>query len=694
MVGRLRAPLVGVVVATSGLSAQARDSTRDTSRAVEVEPIRVTAVQTRAAAPPVVTITVGAEEIRRAQATTPYDLVRRLAGIEVHEHGQGPGFAADAVLRGFTSDHSSDVLLVVDGVPINLPVHGHVEGYADWFMLVAPALRELQVIHGPASPLYGDFAFGGVVEARTDVDDDRASAALGSSSDGDLGAWLRAGRRGPRSGGLVTLEGRRHEGWREHAGFWLGNALVRGWRAVGAGRFEGGASVYGSRWDSPGFLSVDQYNAGALRTAVDPTDGGDAYRAVVHGRYTGVVGNGGIQATAWAQTLRSVVFLNLPEDGVLAQSEERDRRVAAGARLQLLGSLAGGDVTLGAEARRDASTYDLFRTDARTRLDPTAAYDGDYTSGGLYARWRAVAAGRLALDLGGRLDGLRYASLDRLSGSGERRTHTAWLVSPKLGARMVLGPGVALLGSLSRGFRGAPGVLADPARPPMTAWAGELGVRVEGARFSARLAAFRLDVSHERIQDPVTREISDAGASVRQGVSLDLGALVGGVSLAGTVTYNDATISQAAPSLTVVRGAALDRAAEPIAAGPSSTVTPELHLEPLEPGDPVPGVGRYVGRLVLNAPIGREASARATWRFSGPFHPIGEPDTRTRAYGVLDLGGTVRLPLGRVALDLELENALNTRYPEVRASGFLNPGTRRTLRAALRIGGGPAVSNH
>jgi outer membrane receptor protein involved in Fe transport len=693
MSARLLAPLVGAALAASGLSAQTRDSTRDSTRAVEVEPIRVTAtaVAARTAEPPVVTITVGADAIRRAQAVTPYDLVRRLAGIEVHEHGQGPGFAADAVLRGFTSDHSSDVLLVVDGVPVNLPVHGHVEGYADWHLLVPPALRELHVIHGPASPLYGDFAFGGVVEARTDADGDGVSGAVRGSSAGDVGGWLRAGTRGARAGGLVALDGTRVQGWRDHADFWLGNTLLRGWRGLGAGRLEGGVSVYGSRWDSPGFLSVDQYNAGDLAAAVDPTDGGDAWRAMLHARYTGVVGSGGIQATAWAQTLRSVVFLNLPEDGVLAQSEERDRRLAAGGRVQVLGRVAGGDLTVGAAARRDATTYDLYATAARTRQRTTAAFDGGYTSGALYARWRALAAGRLALDLGGRLDVLHYASTDRLAAQPARRTGTAWLASPKLGARLLLTPRVALLASLSRGFRGAPGALAEPERPPMTAWAGELGFQFDSRAFRARLAAFRLDVSHERIQDPVTREISDAGASVRQGLSADLSAAVGGVTLPGTITYNHATISPAPAEPAIDRGPAL-RADGPEPGGLPGLI-PELHVAPLEPGDPVPGVGRYVGRVVLGAPLG-SAAVRAAWRFSGPFSPIGEPDVRTRAYGVLDLGATLPLPSGAVALDVELENVLDTQYPEVRASGFINPGTPRLLRAALRLGGAARPQDH
>src|SRR6185436_9778788 len=143
-----------------------------------LQTITVTAERPRAAVPPVTTLVVPAAELRRTFANNPYDLLRRTAGIEVHEQGQGPGFASDAVIRGFTSDHSSDVLLVVDGVPINLPLHGHVEGYADWSLLTPASLASIRVIQGPSSPLYGDFAFGGVVEAMTADDAEGSIAAV------------------------------------------------------------------------------------------------------------------------------------------------------------------------------------------------------------------------------------------------------------------------------------------------------------------------------------------------------------------------------------------------------------------------------------------------------------------------------------------------------------------------------------
>src|SRR3954468_3095331 len=213
------------VIARSS-SAQSRDTTgADTTRVKQLQTITVTSERPRAAAPPVTTFVVPAAELRRTFANNPYDLLRRTSGIEVHEQGQGPGFASDAVIRGFSSDHSSDVLLVLDGVPINLPVHGHVEGYSDWSILSPAAVSSLRVITGPASPLYGDFALAGVVEVFTEVDATGTSGSLSGSSYGDAGGWVRGGSRSQTGGYLAAGEGRRQQGWRDNSDYWLGNGV-------------------------------------------------------------------------------------------------------------------------------------------------------------------------------------------------------------------------------------------------------------------------------------------------------------------------------------------------------------------------------------------------------------------------------------------------------------------------------------
>ena len=677
--------LAGLLLGAGPLMAQAPDSSTATDTArrpvTRLETINVTVERPRAAAPPVTTIDVPATELRRMLARDPYDLLRRTTGIEVHEQGQGPGYASDAVLRGFSSDHSSDVLLTIDGVPINLPVHGHVEGYSDWSILSPPAVSTLRVITGPASPLYGDFAMAGVVEVFTAADASGTSGSMYGSSYGDAGGWVRSGQRSETGGFLLAGEGRHQEGWRDNSSYWLGNGTIRGWRRAGAGRLEGGLALDGSSWDSPGFVSVEDFNADRLTQAVDPTDGGSALRGIAHGRFTTVSGQTGIEASAWLQHVTSSVFLTIPEDGVQSQSDEEDHRNAVGGRFQVSRPAGAGDLSAGMDVRADFDTYDLYDTEARERQQATKRYDARYVGGGAFARWRSLVGTHVALDLGARADLVQYRALDRLAGA-DWQSDSHVIASPKIGVRYLAGRGWSFLASLSHGFRGSPGVIADPTLEPVRGWSKEVGARYDGAMVTAQVALFRMDMSHERIQDPVTREILETGRSRRQGLNADAEVrLARALSLFLDGTLNGAHVKGADEDTTpvVVTGANLA----------TMPPHPSFHIEPAEPGDPVPNVASWLGRVGLELGVSSGITTRGALRFSGPYTPIGEPDVKTQSYAVLDVGASLHVaPLGAV-LDLELENALNAKYPEIRASGFLNPGAPRTFRAALRFADHP-----
>jgi outer membrane receptor protein involved in Fe transport len=273
-----------------------------------------------------------------------------------------------------------------------------------------------------------------------------------------------------------------------------------------------------------------------------------------------------------------------------------------------------------------------------------------------------------------------------LSGGGEWQDETRLLPSPKLGARYLLSDRVSLQASLARGFRGAVGTIGDPTRHPVTSWAKEIGASWLDERAEVRLALFRFDVAHERILDPVTREVNEAGESVRQGVSLDVSvAPRDGLRVTAEATWNDAKITDVATEVPQ-QGTTPAIADAALVAGWRPVTATANHDEPLEPGANVPGVARYNGRLGVEVTLTTTVASRAALRFSGPFTPIGEPSIRTQAYALVDLGATVRLSRTGPSLDLDLLNLLDTKYPELRASGFLNPGVPRVLRMALRLG--------
>jgi outer membrane receptor protein involved in Fe transport len=660
------------LLAPAGLQAQQPDTTPK----IVLPTLEVTGSRERAAPPPVVTVDLTPAVVQHTLHADPYDLIRRAAVVEVHAQGQGPGFASDVVVRGFTSDHAADVLLVVDGVPINLPVHGHGEGYADWNSLLPAAVRSLRLLYGTASPLYGDFALGGVVEVVTDADAVGTRTAVTGASYGGVGGWLRTGQHGEQSGWMAAGDGRFDNGWRPNSDYWLGNALLRGWRRVGRGRLEGGLGLYGTSWNSPGFVTVEQFNAGDFDFAADSTDGGDAFRGVAHVRYATPLGqrtSGSL--TAWLTGSEWNLFLNIPEDeeGPVTQTGEQDTRIGTGGQAAITWLPTAGEFTFGLDWRHESADFWQAHTVARETVEPEADYAASYSAAAPFVRWRRTFNDRFGLDLGARLDAVRYESRDVLGG-GETESHDRVIVNPKLGARYLLSGSVALLGSLSHGIRGAPGVIGDPARPPLEAWAGELALEWLPGTVELHVAAFRMDVSNERILDPITLEISSAGSSRRQGLDLR-GRLpiTGHLTLTAAGTWNDAHLTDAAADThTEERRGAI-------------TAHTFRHDEALS--DDVPGVAEYTAQAGLEAIVGPKLLANAAVRVLGPYTPIGEPEIRTKAYGVLDLSATYSIN-DALTMDFGIENVFDRDYPELRSSGYINPGLPRTLRAAMTWSGG------
>ena len=647
----------------------------DTTRSTAVTPIVVTGKREHAVAPPVATVEVKTEAIVRAPAANPYDLIGRSAGIEVHQQGQGPGFASNVVIGGFTSDHSSDVLLVLDGVAINLPIHGHVEGYADWSILSPGAISTTRVIHGPASPLYGDFSLGGVVEVYTAADADATTASLGVSSFGDVRGWVTGGFRHPGAGALFSVSGQREEGWRENADYLLGTAVLRGWRALGKGRLEGGLYGYGSSWNSPGYVSVDRYNQGDLVAATDTTDGGDADRYIGTLRY-GVPLDAltTLETQLWGQVGKSTVFLTLPEDDVLQQTAERDDRQAIGMQAQVSRMKGDGEFSVGLSGRADWTAYTLDQTDERAPVSAEQADDGRYQALGLYGRWRGMLSSRFMYDLGLRGDLVHYQSYNRLDSLAHWQGATDPVLSPKLGASYMASSRLRFLGSLARGFRGPVGVIGDPSRPLVTAWAGEVGAEYGTSTLLVTMSLFQFNTANERIKDPVSLEILASGTSRRRGISASATwQLTRKLALQAEGTFNDAKITGAADPVNVV----LDRTA-------LRPPRPNFHTEPLAPGDPVPGVSDYFGRVGAEFIPKNGFSTYALVRFTGPFTPIGEPGVTTQAYSVVDLGGSVALG-ATTSVDVDVLNVLDTKYADIRASGYINPGAPRSLLVSVRL---------
>jgi outer membrane receptor protein involved in Fe transport len=646
-----------------GLVAQQPDSTHAHGDSLARHPVQVQAITVTATPARREDASTAVQVSRAAVQATPainaYDLVRQTAGIEVHDQGQGPGFASDASVRGFSSDHSTDIALWIDGVPNNEPFNGHAEGYNDWSLLFPDLIEGIDVIKGPSSPLYGNFAFAGVVNVRT-LDRMRGSEiALTGGSYGHAGLTFLTGYDHPDGGGILAFRGEREDGWRPNAGYRLGQLNGRFVRNIGGlTSLDASVSLYGTSWDSPGFLSDSQFQARDFGAVSNATDGGFKRHASERASLRVITGSGAVwRTTAYSTQGRWQLFLTIPPEpgsgeGSGSQTEEEDTRLGLGLTSAVTWGLPRGDLTLGVEGRLDHADYGRYFTTDRTRDSADAVLTGHQASMGLFLASNTDLTRHLRLSVGGRLDALR-TSTGAPDSAAASAGHS--IVSPKLGLLYHLPRFADLYATLSRGFRQADGVIEDPTVGFITEWAYEAGIKADLGGVNADVALYRMDVSREETLDPITLQPSIGGSSRRQGVELGLrGRLSPMVGLHGQWTFTDAKYVE------FVTEDSTDLA-----------------------GKPVYNTAKYVGEVGVDiGPADARWSVGVSANAVGPYTPFDEPGVELPAYGLAHLTGSVRL--GKATLQLGIRNLFDHDYPELRAGGFVSPGQPRTLFTTLR----------
>lgn len=97
---------------------------------------------------------------------TAQDMLRIVPGLFIAQHAGG-GKAEQIFVRGFDCDHGTDVATFVDGIPVNMPSHGHGQGYADLHFLIPETVNKMEVNKGPYKAQYGDFATGAAIQFKT-----------------------------------------------------------------------------------------------------------------------------------------------------------------------------------------------------------------------------------------------------------------------------------------------------------------------------------------------------------------------------------------------------------------------------------------------------------------------------------------------------------------------------------------------
>jgi outer membrane receptor protein involved in Fe transport len=609
---------------------------------------------------PTSTVRVTRAELQAAPASDPYDLLRQTAGLEIHEQGQGPGFASDASIRGFSSDHSTDIALWVDGVPINEPVNGHAEGYDDWNLLMPEAISAINVIDGPTSALYGNFAMAGVVNVQTLDRLDGTRFTVETGSHGRVEGALLGGLNGASTNAVLGIRGVHDDGWRPHSAYDIGQLHARlVAQASGSSTLDAGVELYGTTWDSPGFLSDSLFALRRYGVVGNPTDGGFKRRAQERLSYRLIAGPSLLwRSTVYATQGQWQLYLSIPPEpgtgeGTGSQTEEEDRRYGFGATSAVTWLLARAQVTAGVEGRWDHSNYQNWFTTDRHRDSAQTLVGARQASGALFGEATLDFTQHFRATLGARYDvqNTRDAPVGTASASAGKS-----IFSPKLGLLYHIPEWGAVYANASRGFRQTDGVITDPTLPFITEWAYETGVKLDRGPVTGTLALFQTDVSNEQTFDPITLASFSGGASRRRGVEISLALRpTAALTLRGDWTFLDARYLH----LVTAAGDTLN-------------------------GAPVYNTSKYVGTASATiAPPGRSWRAGVSLNALGPYSPFDEPGVLRPAYVLFHLNAAVPIAPGD-ELEFGVRNLFNRAYPELEAGGYVSPGQTRTVYLTLR----------
>jgi outer membrane receptor protein involved in Fe transport len=167
--------------------------------------------------------TISRETIGSQRWDNPLDIFEETPGVEVRSI-QGGSVGDFVTIRGMTGGgHGGDLGFSLDGISLN-EAEGHSDGYADTQIVIPLEIESLTVYKGPVSPLYGNFARGGVMAFQTRKGGEYTDVHLSGGSWGTYDGQLAFGSQidAPFLGPIqlnAAVQGYESEGWRDNSRF-------------------------------------------------------------------------------------------------------------------------------------------------------------------------------------------------------------------------------------------------------------------------------------------------------------------------------------------------------------------------------------------------------------------------------------------------------------------------------------------
>lgn len=331
--------------------------------------------------------TVGAMQLELRPLLRSGEILETVPGVIITQHAGG-GKANQYFLRGFNLDHGTDFATSLDGVPINLPSHGHGQGYTDLNPVIPELVRRVNYQKGVYYSENGDFSSAGAAHLQSFQVLPESLAVLEAGTFGFGRAVFASSPKVGQGHLLYGLEAYHHDGpWSRPDDFQKFNGVLTYSQGDEARGFSITARGYHGRWNSSDQVAQSAVRSGLVPQfgSLDDTTGGDSQRYGLQAEWHRSDERTATEVMAYGFYYDLDLFSNftyfLTDTNRGDQFEQQDQRFTSGlqAKQTIYREWWGKEVenSFGVQVRNDAIQNGLYQTEAGLRVDKTDALTGD-----------------------------------------------------------------------------------------------------------------------------------------------------------------------------------------------------------------------------------------------------------------------------------------------------------------------------
>ncbi|MCG3206345.1 MAG: hypothetical protein KCHDKBKB_03081 [Elusimicrobia bacterium] len=525
----------------------------------------------------------GQNELDKRPLLRTGEVMELVPGLIITQHS-GTGKANQYFLRGFNLDHGTDFSVNLDGVPLNLPTHGHGQGYLDLNFLIPELIDYVDYKKGPYYAEIGDFSSAGGADIHYYDKLPMGFAKLGVGENQFLRGVVGNSHPLGRGHLLYAVDSQYDNGpWQVPENYRKFSGVLR----YSCGNRDSGNALtamgYSGQWNSTDQIPERAVDQGIINRlgSLDPSDGGETSRL-------------GFSADAWTEDGRTkskanlflqyyrlnlwsnfTYFLDDPVHG--DQFEQQDQRIVAGGSAEKTWRsdfLAGmSENTIGLQVRHDnIPNVALKHTEGRTVIDTVREDRVKESTAGLYVKNSTQWFAKVRSILGLRGDGYLFdvhSNIAENSGTARDR-----ILSPKM--TLILGPWAETefyanggYGFHSNDARGTTIKVdpttkeaADPVSPLVRSKGAEAGIRTSVIpHFQSTLSLWILDLDSELLFTGDAGTTEPSRPSRRNGVEwANFYRPISWLTFDGDIAFTHAEFTDQAPEGNEVPGA-LERVA-------------------------------------------------------------------------------------------------------------------------------------